>query len=182
MTERIIMKKAVLFFDGGGENPGFMKMSICMKIHGEEGIVYNWSDTGQYGTNNQAEWLALIWGIMEAKRQGVTHLQIYGDSQVIVFCAAGVWNSKKPHLKELQKMYCDELYGSGMDVKIDWIRRENNVAGWQISDKPVDLRNFEKWKSSHTSKNSYVSVVTGKYPANFSESSRKDYTKEKYLP
>jgi ribonuclease HI len=39
---------------------------------------------GRNVTNNSAEYLALIYGLKTALRLGVRHIQVYGDSQLVV--------------------------------------------------------------------------------------------------
>ena len=52
-------------------------------------------------TNNVAEYAGLIHGLEVAKSLRVTHLEVRGDSQLVLSQVKGEWRCEKPHLKEL---------------------------------------------------------------------------------
>jgi ribonuclease HI len=60
------------------------------------------------GTNNRAEYLALIFALREALRQGVTHLEVLSDSQLMVNQVNGRWDVNG-HLKDLHEEACGLL-------------------------------------------------------------------------
>lgn len=56
---------------------------------------------GGPGTNNQAEYRALVAGLGHALRIGVRRLQIVGDSKLTLYQTAGYWRCKSSHLRRL---------------------------------------------------------------------------------
>jgi ribonuclease HI len=52
-------------------------------------------------TNDVAEYTGLIHGLEVAKSLRVTHLEVRGDSQLVLSQVKGEWRCEKPHLKEL---------------------------------------------------------------------------------
>lgn len=112
-----------LFFDGGCQpNPG--EMEICVVAGGE---IYHQPKLG-YGTNNVAEWLALIYSLKIAESLGQTEFETVGDSMLVVNQANGVWQCKsedlKPFLAEFQQQR--QKFAK---VKISHVRRHQNLAG-----------------------------------------------------
>nr|MCH9869605.1 reverse transcriptase-like protein [Serratia marcescens] len=76
-------------------------------------------------TNNEAEYEALIAGLLMAKEAEITKIRVYGDSQLIVRQVNGVYEVRKEELKE----YCSkaqELMGYFEFVQIEHISRSKN--------------------------------------------------------
>lgn len=59
------------------------------------------SITGGPGTNNDAEYKAMIAGMGHALRLGIRRLLIVGDSQLVLYQTAGYWQCKSPSLRKL---------------------------------------------------------------------------------
>lgn len=72
-----------LYFDGGArpKNPGYSACAFVLTIPGREQIKF--SRYLKIGTNNAAEYTGLIVGLKRAKEEGVTHITIFTDSQLI---------------------------------------------------------------------------------------------------
>jgi len=114
-----------LFCDGSGTNG--IKCGYC--VAREDGkILKHEMFEGLEGkaTNNEMEYKAVIEALKEA-RDGDT---IYTDSQLVVNHASGMYKVKARHLKPLAGEVRRLL--KMKDVKLQWICREDNVAGWHL--------------------------------------------------
>jgi ribonuclease HI len=118
------MISAILHCDGGCEpNPGTMGIGGHITIDGIE--VADFSESAGNGTNNQAEYLALIKGAKLALQLNVTHLHIRMDSQLIVNQMTGTWRNKDAELTRL--MHEAQLIMSKFEeVTYEHIVRANN--------------------------------------------------------
>jgi ribonuclease HI len=77
-------KQAIMFIDGACKgNPGPMGAGIVIK-NDDGQLVKKHSEFLGHGTNNQAEYLALKIGLQKAKDEGITHLNVFSDSQLLV--------------------------------------------------------------------------------------------------
>ena len=88
------MEKIQIYFDGGCKpNPG--QMEICIVIigdgHPQPMTVF---DLG-YGTNNIAEWSALLWAATIAKERGYTGVDFIGDNITVLNQARNEWKIKE---------------------------------------------------------------------------------------
>ena len=91
--------EANLHVDGASfGNPGPSGIGVVLQI-GDE-IVEHSEDIG-YGTNNEAEYRALITGLRMALERGVDTLHVRADSQLVVRQVTGEYKIKK---KELQRL------------------------------------------------------------------------------
>jgi ribonuclease HI len=91
-----------LFFDGCSKgNPG---------LAGAGAVIYNgdheevWSGStfvGKSATNNQAEYVGLIYGLNKAAELNIDSLSVYGDSQLVIRQMTGKYKCKSPHLIDL---------------------------------------------------------------------------------
>ncbi len=90
----------VLRFDGGSRgNPGVAGCGIVIfdvETQLEVWCAYKYLDIA---TNNVAEYTGLLEGLKCAKRMGVNHLIVEGDSKLVVNQIDGVYKVKKSHLK-----------------------------------------------------------------------------------
>ena len=131
--------KLVLFFDGAARNnPG----------PAGAGIVIKRNDTtiGTYGfylgnkTNNQAEYLALLLGIIIIKKylKPNEELTIYGDSELLVQQMTGRYRVKNPILQQL----FNAVYILSKDIPITFkhIRRINNSIADKLANQGIDNR------------------------------------------
>ena len=78
------MTRGVLSSDGGARgNPGPAAIGVVLRVEGKEAPV-TVSETIGATTNNAAEYRALLRGLVEAKRCGVTELECRLDSELVV--------------------------------------------------------------------------------------------------
>jgi ribonuclease HI len=112
-----------LFFDGGCRpNPGKIEVAVIARR-----TVHLFDDLG-CGTNNDAEWLALIAALKVAQSLGETGFDLVGDAELVIKQATGVWKCRSPALQA----HCDTfaaLAAHNPPRRIRWIRRAQNLAG-----------------------------------------------------
>ncbi len=112
-----------IFTDGASlGNPGPMGIGVVVLRHGKK--VKEISEYIGEGTNNIAEYSAVIRGLEYAKHEGENGVHIKSDSQLIVRQLNGQYKVKDAKLKEL-KLRVDDLR-TGMAVKFEHIPREQN--------------------------------------------------------
>lgn len=114
-----------IFFDGGAKpNPGQCE---CGVIIAGPPIERFKNDIG-YGTNNIAEWTALLWALGIALERGYKEIDIYGDSKLVVSQANGVWKIKQENFIPF-KTECDRLRKLFVRADIHHLLRDKNLAG-----------------------------------------------------
>lgn len=96
-------KQVKLYTDGGSRgNPGPSATGYALLDQNNEVIVKK----GEYigiTTNNQAEYKALLFGLKEAKRLGVTVVNVFMDSQLIVNQMTGAYKIRNEDLLPIYK-------------------------------------------------------------------------------
>lgn len=93
--------KATLHADGGARgNPGPAGIGVVLKDESGEVIAEIAQGIGE-ATNNVAEYSALIAGLELALEEGVTELEVYMDSELVVSQIKGEWKIKNDRLRTL---------------------------------------------------------------------------------
>jgi ribonuclease HI len=116
-----------IYFDGGcAPNPG--KMSACIVVvrpdqEPESRTAFNLGD----GTNNIAEWSAVVWAAQWAKENGLKKVTLLGDSLLVVNQANGAWKIKSEQLKPFLQIF--KQVAEGIDIDLRHVRRDSNLAG-----------------------------------------------------
>lgn len=111
-----------LFFDGGCRpNPGQMETAVAARGH-----VWHRPAIG-HGTNDQAEWQALLDALDVARELGADDIVLLGDSALVAAQAGG---SLKPRLAFAAFHSCFvERSAAFTRVRIRRIKRAQNLAG-----------------------------------------------------
>jgi ribonuclease HI len=91
------------------------------------------------GTNNIAEWSALIEGMKLAKAHGCRELEVRGDSQLIIRQITGRYRVKSENLIPLYKE-AKRLAGNFGKISFKWVQRENNADTDALSNRALDVR------------------------------------------
>jgi ribonuclease HI len=122
--------RLVIHADGGcAPNPGQGRCGLV--AYDERGaLVSTLSKPLGYGTNNTAEWQALIEALKYTNGEPhCSHLTVRMDSRMVVEQANGRWKVKHPNLKP----YAVEaaalrqgLLARGCSVVVEWVPRELN--------------------------------------------------------
>lgn len=107
------------YTDGSGTNG--KTSSYC--VLSENGDVVKHITIPGNSTNNEMEYRAMIEALKICKDGDI----IFSDSQLIIYQLTGVYKIKEPRLRILAAEAFEIM--KNKDVKIGWIRRENNLAG-----------------------------------------------------
>ncbi len=95
-----MLKKVILYTDGGARgNPGPAAIGIVI-FHGKEEVKKFKKCIG-IGTNNQAEYTALLKALELAKELGAEELEVYSDSELMVKQLHGQYKVKNEKLQQL---------------------------------------------------------------------------------
>ncbi len=112
-----------LFFDGGCRpNPGRIEVAVVTL-----GVMYFEPDLG-FGSNNDAEWLAVIHALHLAARLGATDLQLLGDSATVIDRVNGTVKWRADEF-EAHRAPFESLRSSFVRVRVRRIKRSQNLAG-----------------------------------------------------
>jgi ribonuclease HI len=90
--------------------------------------VGHWIDVG---SNNVAEWTGLLVGLRAAFDLGATHVEVFGDSELVVKQFLGEYAIRNEKLRALA-MQVAQVRRQFADVSIAWYRREENKAADSI--------------------------------------------------
>jgi ribonuclease HI len=119
--------RLLAYVDGGGGGQGGAKDIFI-------GVVVSDRDTGEVlvehsqalgpGTNNEAEWSAVIFAAYQAHALGAASLLVRSDSKLIVNQYLGIWAVHENRLGE----YAEEAHraAEGLDFDIEWVPRGEN--------------------------------------------------------
>jgi ribonuclease HI len=125
------VSRAVLYVDGASfGNPGPSGAGIVLEMDGTVAVERS-EDLG-YGTNNQAEYRALLEGLGEALQRGVRDLRVVSDSQLLVRQMQGEYKIKAPGLKGL-KAEADALCARFSSVRFEHTLREGNEKADELA-------------------------------------------------
>jgi ribonuclease HI len=117
------MREIKLFFDGGCRpNPGEIEVAVVAG-----GRTYLKSEMG-IGTNDDAEWLALLYALEVARGLAATEVLLVGDSALVVNQASGLSKCRSPNLQGHLAAFRDQA-GSFHRVRVRHVRRNHNLAG-----------------------------------------------------
>lgn len=129
---------ATLYTDGGARgNPG--PAGIGYVITPKEGEVISHGEYIGETTNNQAEYQALVAGLKKAKEVGITHLECFLDSELVVKQVRGQYRVKNEELKPL----CEQVLSLAKDftqISFDHIPRGKNAKADALVNKALDAR------------------------------------------
>ena len=129
-----------LYLDGAARNnPGPAGAGIVFK---KDSII-----VGQYyfylgkKTNNQAEYLALILGLILAKQylKDQETLSIYSDSELLIQQMTGHYRVKNPVLQQFFNVVC--LLSKDINPKFNHISRVHNKEADLLANQAIDTHN-----------------------------------------
>ncbi|MHB1381466.1 MAG: Nif3-like dinuclear metal center hexameric protein [Thermoleophilia bacterium] len=126
-----------LHVDGGARgNPGPAGIGAVL-LDGDGAIVAELAETIGEATNNVAEYKALIAGVVMALEQGVTSLDVYSDSELVIKQLQGSYKVKNEGLKPL---YREALSGLGRldSYRLFAVPREKNAHADALVNKALD--------------------------------------------
>ena len=117
--------KATLRFDGGHRR-SIDKAAYGFTLKGaEDNLLAHEAQAIGYTTHNVAEYRGMIAGLLRAAEIGVTDLQVWGDSRVVICQMTGASRARAEHLAALR----DEARRAAlkMSVEYGWNRRDENA-------------------------------------------------------
>jgi ribonuclease HI len=115
------------FFDGAcSGNPGPMAIRYIVFDANKEVVETDSREIGD-GTNNVAEYEALIKLLLFLEAESLEDVQIYGDSKLVVNQVMRTWRINEPHLRALAEKAW-KLMERHPGWGLSWIPRECNVA------------------------------------------------------
>ena len=121
---------AVVHFDGSARpNPGVMRIGAVVECCEK---VKEISKKVGFGTNNMAEYIALIEALKVARKMGAEGVEVYGDSTIVVEQINGRWKVKDEKLKELRKE-AYELLCLFKRWKVEWIPESENERAHRLA-------------------------------------------------
>ena len=132
----------ILFFDGACRgNPGPMAIGVVLMKNGKR--LGELSKRIGTGTNNIAEWRALIEGLKLAMAHGCKQLQVCGDSQHVIKQIKGQYSVKSDNIIPLFNE-AKKLCGNFKEIDFKWINREDNARTDTLSNDALDIKILEK--------------------------------------
>lgn len=122
----------IAYYDGSAKpNPGDMHIGGYIKNNAGD-TIWTMSKSAGFGTNNQAEYLALLEVSKKLVELGAKEAKIYGDSQLTVNQVNGKWQVKDQKMVNLHKLVKQNF--SQIDkVKLKWVQRNQNSLADKLS-------------------------------------------------
>jgi ribonuclease HI len=135
--------RAHLHTDGGARgNPG--PAGIGVVLADETGhVIAELAEALGVKTNNEAEYLGLIAGLELARDKGITHLDVFMDSKLVVFQMLGEWKIKSDTLRQLA-VQARKLARGFEDVTFNHIRRELNSGADSLANQAMDAAELDE--------------------------------------
>jgi ribonuclease HI len=90
------------------------------------------------GTNNQAEYHALILGLRHALAAGATDVVVHGDSQLVLRQLRGEYRVRKAELKPLHAE-AGKLLARFASARLEWVPRAENAVADEASKRAIGL-------------------------------------------
>lgn len=125
-----------IYTDGASlNNPGPMGIGVVVYRNGDR--LKEISEFIGEGTNNMAEYTAVIRGLEYAKKSGEKDVHLRSDSQLIVRQLTGDYKTRDTKLKELKRKI-DHLLKE-LNVTFEHIPREQNKEADRLSKKAAEM-------------------------------------------
>jgi ribonuclease HI len=112
-----------IWFDGSARpNPGAIEVAAVVR-----GKTYPRGDLGT-GTNNDAEWLALLHAMDVAQSLGERDVVLLGDAMLVIKQASGAWKCRGADLQQHLVAF-QERATQFARVRLRHVARSHNLAG-----------------------------------------------------
>lgn len=89
------------------------------------------------GTNNEAEYKALIAALGHLLEEKISEAKIHTDSQLVASQMNGLWKIKNPKLRVLHSE-AKKLASSLVTLEIKYVPRENNAEADALANEAID--------------------------------------------
>lgn len=131
--------KLIANIDGASfGNPGASGLGVVLKDSGGKVLVEHFEHLGN-GTNNRAEYMALLRSIELAEKLGCDELEVRSDSQLVVSQINGVYKIKNGDIRALVQKVREKLATSRLKFTIVHVRRELNREADKLAKKGAGL-------------------------------------------
>ena len=135
--------KATLFTDGGARgNPGPAGIGVVLRDTSGEVIGEIAEGIGSE-TNNVAEYSALIAGLELALSKGVTEIEVFMDSELVINQLKGEWKIKNDRLRTLA-VKARALLNRFESHVLAHVRRELNSDADKLANQGMDAAMLDK--------------------------------------
>ncbi|CAN5662284.1 hypothetical protein BH24ACT26_BH24ACT26_01590 [soil metagenome] len=133
---------ATLHTDGGARgNPG--PAGIGVVLTGDDGAVVAEIARGLgEATNNVAEYSALIAGLELALEHGVSHVDVFVDSELVASQVRGEWKIRNDRLRALA-VKARSIMRRFEQATISHVRRGDNAAADALANQGMDVAQAE---------------------------------------
>jgi len=113
------------YFDGSAKpNPGARHIGYV--IYDSDGnITTEFHQSIGYGTNNQAEYQALLFLLNHVRNMKIKDIHVMGDSKLVINQINGIWKCKDPELNKIKEI-CDKYLKEIPKWKLEWVSRNQN--------------------------------------------------------
>ncbi|MEE9574117.1 MAG: ribonuclease HI family protein [Candidatus Neomarinimicrobiota bacterium] len=127
-----------LYFDGASRsNPG--PASYGGVIYEDNVERYTYKKYIGSTTNNVAEYQALLNGLLCAQEKGITNVNVYGDSKLVIEQVTGNWKVNSPLLKPIHREICALLATNTFDtITFQHVYRKNNKRADELANEALD--------------------------------------------
>jgi ribonuclease HI len=129
--------KARLHTDGGARgNPGPAGIGAVL-FDPDGNVIGELAEGIGVATNNVAEYTALVEGLDLALRKGVTDLEVFMDSELVVSQVKGLWKIKNDRLRGLAAK-AQGLMSKFDNASLTHVRREKNEDADKLANQGMD--------------------------------------------
>ena len=127
-----------LYFDGASRsNPGPASYGGVFYENGVE--RYTYKEYIGSTTNNVAEYKGLLNGLLFAQEKNITHLEVYGDSKLVIEQVTGNWQIRSPLLKPIHREISALLATKPFDtITFQHVYRKNNKRADELANEALD--------------------------------------------
>lgn len=123
--------KLTIYTDGASKgNPGPMHIGIAL-YEGKK-LVRTVSESKGLGTNNKAEYLAVIRALEEAERLGAGEVELISDSQLLVRQLNGQYKVRSSNILPLFSRVCEKKKNF-KGIVFKWVSRDKNVLADKLA-------------------------------------------------
>ncbi|EAR82875.2 RNase H family protein (macronuclear) [Tetrahymena thermophila SB210] len=129
-------------FDGCSKgNPGLAGVGFLIKQHENNSqVLESFAVNVGTKTNNQSEYLALIYGLYVSLKIGIQKLFIQGDSQLIIYQMTGKYNCSNDNIKKYYEL-CKMLQSKFQQTSFNHVYREQNKEADHLSNVAISKQN-----------------------------------------
>jgi ribonuclease HI len=110
-------------------NPGPMGIGVVIKEKEEEILTIN-RDL-RFGTNNMAEFLAVLYAIRAIKKRGYNSFELRADSKLVIMGLKDEWKIRHENIVPIYKEIKKEI--KGLKCFFIWVPREENTHADELS-------------------------------------------------